>query len=276
MVTARNLPARGPRVRQLGLALPPGRMPLLRRGRPLKRWRYVGVFGPQLMLCAGVARVGPFAQRWWAVALPDGTLRERTTAGAGGLTLEPGRVRLDRQGVQIDVQLDESGTEVEVVSPSGSSGYIWTRKRGGVPARGRVVIDGRAFEVDSGAVVDESAGYHERHTHWRWSAGVGFTESGRPLAWNLVDGVHDAAVDSERTLWIEDAAHELAPTRFGDDLMGVGGLRFIPWSAREHHSNMLLFRSDYRQPFGSFEGELAPGVRVADGWGVMEEHDAWW
>ena len=44
---------RGDGVAELDLALPPGRMPLLRRGRPLKRWRYVGVYGPELMLCAG-------------------------------------------------------------------------------------------------------------------------------------------------------------------------------------------------------------------------------
>jgi len=276
MASAGNLPARGARVRDLGLALPPGRMPLLQHGRPLKRWRYVGVFGPELMLCAGDARVGPFPQRWWAVALPDGTLRERTTAGRGGVIIEPRRLRVAAPNARINVNLDESGTELEVVSPSGKSGYIWTRKRGGVPARGRAVIDGRVLEVDAGAVIDESAGYHERHTSWRWSAGVGHTDTGEPVAWNLVDGVHDAPEQSERTLWIGDEARELPPVEFAADLSRVGGLSFRAWATREHDTNLLLFRSDYRQPFGTFEGELAPGVRLAEGWGVMEEHDAWW
>ena len=41
-----------------------------------KRWRWVGVFSPDLMLCVGHAQIGPLPRRWWAVALPDGTLRE--------------------------------------------------------------------------------------------------------------------------------------------------------------------------------------------------------
>ena len=47
--------------------LPPGRMPIVRRGRMLKRWRYVGAYAADLMLCAGVARIGPARQTWWAV-----------------------------------------------------------------------------------------------------------------------------------------------------------------------------------------------------------------
>ena len=61
-------------MRELGLALPPARMPLLRRGRPLKRWRWVGVFGPEFILCVAAARVAGIPQRWWAVAEPDGSL----------------------------------------------------------------------------------------------------------------------------------------------------------------------------------------------------------
>jgi hypothetical protein len=35
-------------------------------------------------------------------------------------------------------------------------------------------------------------------------------------------------------------------------------------------------RSYYRQPFGTFTGELPGGLRLADGYGVMEEHEVWW
>src|SRR5262249_27359406 len=103
-------------------------MPLVRHGRLLKRWRWVGVFTPELMLCVGDARIGPLPQRWWAVALPDRTLRGRTSAGRGGVELAPGRVRVDGQ---IDLTLDE-GDGVDVVSAAGGRGYIWTRKQGGV------------------------------------------------------------------------------------------------------------------------------------------------
>ena len=49
------------------LPTPPARMPLVRAGRQRKRWRWVGLFAPDVMACAAVARVGMVWQGWWAV-----------------------------------------------------------------------------------------------------------------------------------------------------------------------------------------------------------------
>jgi hypothetical protein len=132
-----SLPVRGPAVRGLGLPLPPATMALLRGGRPLKRWRYVGVYRPDLMLCVGEARVAGLPRRWWAVALPDGTLRE----GGGRVALAAGLVRVRSAGVRLDLTLEES-PGVEVASPHGR-GWIWTRKQACVPARGRLSLGDR-------------------------------------------------------------------------------------------------------------------------------------
>jgi Protein of unknown function (DUF2804) len=266
---------RGPQVRSLGLRLPPARMPLLRRGRPLKRWRYVALYRPDLMVCVGDARVAGLPQRWWAVALPDGTLAERTTAGRGGIDLSPGRVRVEADGVSVDLSFDED-EGMEVASPSGRS-WIWTRKQAPVRLRGSVRLGEREWSVDGDeGFVDDSAGYHERHTVWRWSAGIGRSTDGHAVAWNLVDGVHDAPESSERTVWVDGEPVEAGPVAFADDLSRVGGLEFTPWCAREDHTRRLLFRSDYAQPFGSFQGELPGGLRLASGHGVMEWHDVRW
>jgi Protein of unknown function (DUF2804) len=271
----RSLPVRGPAVRELGLPLPPDRMPLLRRGRPLKRWRYVAVYRPDLMLCAGDARVGGLPQRWWAVALPDGSLLERTSARGIGLDLAPGCVRVASPDLSIDLELDEAAG-VEVVSDH-RRGYIWTRKQAGVPVRGRVAALGEAWDVDGAdAFVDDSAGYHARHTRWRWSAGLGRATSGEHVAWNLVEGVHDGAEASERTVWVDGNPREVGPQPFAADLSSVGDLRFSPWCEREDHSRRLLFRSDYRQPFGAFAGQLPGGLELESGHGVMEWHDVHW
>ena len=40
--------------------------------------------------------------------------------------------------------------------------------------------------------------------------------------------------------------------------------------------NLLLLRSDYRQPFGVFSGTLPGGLELAEGYGVMEQHDVHW
>jgi Domain of unknown function (DUF2804), C-terminal len=256
-------------------------MPMWRQGRLLKRWRYVGYYAPQLMLCVGDARVGPIPQRWWAIAEPGEAIRQRNSLGSAGVSMSGSRVRVDSGDVRIELELEDS-EGVEVASPVGDRGnYIWTRKRGDVHARGSVSLDGREHAIEGIAFVDESAGYHPRHTVWKWSAGVGVALGGERVAWNLVTGVHDSPRNSERTLWVDGQPRELEPVRFAEDLSSIdfsggGRLGFSEWSAREERMNLLLLRSSYRQPFGMFEGELPGGLTLAVGCGVMEEHDVYW
>jgi uncharacterized protein DUF2804 len=125
-------------------------------------------------------------------------------------------------------------------------------------------------------VVDDSGGHHDRHTAWRWSAGVGVADDGTPVAWNLVDGIHDAPGASERRVWRHGSPHEVDAVEFAPDLSRVGSLSFAPWCERVDSMNLLLFRNHYRQPFGTFSGELPDGTRLREGYGVMEEHDVLW
>lgn len=104
----------------------------------------------------------------------------------------------------------------------------------------------------------------------------GLAEDGARVGWNLVAGIHDAPDASERTVWVDGDPHEVGPVAFAPDLSAVAGLRFGEWSAREDHTNLLLLRSHYRQPFGSFAGGLPGGLRLAEGYGVMEAHDVRW
>jgi hypothetical protein len=243
--------------------------------RPLKAWRYVGVYGPDVMLCAGAVRIGRARQAFWAVWDRERRrLHQRTTLGRGRVRLDCGGVRVLEPEVQINVSLGEvSG--IETVCPTGDS-YAWTRKQGGIVARGTIAIAGEPRVIDALAVVDDTAAYYERHTRWRWSAGVGRSSDGRSLAWNLVAGVNDPEQDSERTLWVDGQPREFPPCRFAADLTRVDELAFTAEAAREHDENLLLVRSRYRQPFGTFSGRLAGGVELAEGYGVMEDHDVWW
>ena len=99
--------------------------------------------------------------------------------------------------------------------------------------------------VDALALIDDSAGYHARHTAWRWSAGVGTRRGdGGPVAWNLVAGVHDSPTASERTVWVGGTAREVGPVAFADDLGAVafaegGALEFTAGATRARHDNLL-------------------------------------
>jgi hypothetical protein len=278
------LPYRGSGAdRPPSLVVPPDRMPVLLHGRPVKRWRYVGMFGERLMLCAGVVWIGVLPQAFWAVwDRHRAALRERTRL------LRPlrfvsvsadGRVVIRDGTVSADLTVSP-GAAVETASPDGRA-WIWTRKQGGVRVRGRVVLDGEEILVDELGCVDESAGYHARSTAWEWSAGVGVLSDARPVAWNLVTGVHDSEAASERTIWVDGAPHETAPVSFAEDLGGIAfadgsSLSFAAEATRERTDDLVVFKSDYVQPFGTFTGTLEGGLELADGRGVMERHSALW
>ena len=95
--------------------------------------------------------------------------------------------------------------------------------------------------------------------------------------------MNDAAKDSERTIWVDGEAFEPGPASFAEDLSSVsltegGRLEFSEWpgAVRADRTNAFVIRSNYRQPFGTFSGELPEGIRLAEGFGVMEEHSAAW
>jgi hypothetical protein len=80
-------------------------------------------------------------------------------------------------------------------------------------------------------------------------------------------------------VWVDGIPTEPEPVRF-EGLQGIvfadgSRLVFEPESSRAHSDNLLLFRSDYEAPFGSFSGSLA-GIELGSGLGVMERHDAVW
>ncbi len=275
-----QIPWRGPGPGRPDLPLPPDPMPLRRDGQLRKRWRYVGVFGEEVMLCAARAQVGPLGQAFWVLWDRDGRRHDaRTTLRPGSreLTIDGPRIEIDSPGLWVSLRLGQCAP-IEAICPS-DSGWGWTRKRAGVPIEGTIEVPGRRWRVSARGVDDESAGYHRRQTSWRWSAGVGRAADGRRLAWNLVEGVNDPVRNSERAIWVDGEPHEPAPVRFrgmdGIDFSPTGRLGFASESAHARDENFLLFRSRYRHRFGSFSGSL-DGLPLAEGLGVMEEHDAVW
>jgi hypothetical protein len=255
-------------------------MPLWRDGNLRKRWRYVGFYGERLMLCAARAEVGPSGQSFWVLwdrergrELAHTTLRP----GSSEVVLDGPRLLIDAPGLHADLRLGEA-EPTESICP-GESGWGWTRKRAGVPIEGAVEVPGRRLAVEGFGVDDESAGYQDRRTSWRWSAGVGTAGDGRAVAWNLVEGINDPPEKSERAIWVDGVPHEPAPVSFQDldaiDFADSSRLEFSGGAERERDDNFLLVRSTYRHRFGTFAGALE-GIELREGRGVMESHTALW
>jgi hypothetical protein len=263
-------------------------MSLTRGGRLRKRWRYLAVFDERVMLCAARAEVGPMRQSFWALWDREGQRRYAHTSflrGAGAVAIEPGldsagpvSLRLRAGEVSADLRFAES-EPIESLCPSGGS-YAWTRKRAGMAVTGMLSAGGRSWQLEGARGVDDlSAGYHQRHTDWMWSAGVGSATDGRALAWNLVSGINDPPSASERAIWVDGEPAEPAPVRFeGTEAIEFAGgarIEFAAESERARDDNLLILRSRYRHLFGTFSGSL-DGIPLERGLGVMEEHSALW
>ena len=83
-------------------------MPLLRQWAPRKRWRYVGLYGPEVMLCAARAEIGPAPQSFWAVWDREAGRRFAHTR------MRPGGHEVVMEGARIEVRGDEVRASLEL------------------------------------------------------------------------------------------------------------------------------------------------------------------
>src|SRR5690242_12697827 len=106
--------------------------------RPLKQWRYMGAYGPDVMACVGDVRIGVLRQRFWAVCEPGRPVVERTTLGRGGVSMDGSRAVVSAGDVEIDLVVEESaGVETR------HADEVWTRKQAGVAVHGTIAVAGR-------------------------------------------------------------------------------------------------------------------------------------
>ena len=81
--------------------------------------------------------------------------------------------------------------------------------------------------------------------------------------------------------WIAGVPGEVGPVQFAADLSQIdcvdgSRLDFHAEAERSSAQNLLIVRSDYRAPFGTFSGTLPGGIELAHGLGVVEHHRARW
>lgn len=262
------------------VVVPTSDAPLMQGGVLRKAWRFAGVWTPEVSLCAASVKAGPFPHEFWAVWLPrTGRLHERSRLAAKHVKTEGDRLEVRDAGVLISIGLERvQHSTMEVVTPVGRA-WTWTRKSL-VHATGEVIADGRRYDIDTYGMVEDNGGYHPRHTHWRWAAGTGTLIDGRSVMWNIVVGLNDTPPLHENTVWVDGVPRQIGLATISEDLarIEVDGetLHFDCGVERSNVTNLLLLRSRYRAPLGSFHGSLPGGLRLAEGYGVMEDHDAVW
>jgi hypothetical protein len=235
----------------------------LRRRLAEKRWRFVGVFGPDVFVAAAIVRAG-YAGSCFAYAFERGqrvlTARERIVPPGplcavdglvkGGVARFHGlglratiarsfegimRLSLRARGLRADVVVEQPMSPLVLVSPvplggkSGGTGVNVTHKAAGLPVTGVVEIRGRRFDLGgSHAVIDDTHGLLARDTSWRWAAAAGRGDGGGPV-WglNLVAGFNDVGA-TENAVWRDGQLHPVGRATFGFDPERIEG----PWQIR--------------------------------------------
>ena len=266
---------RGPGPGRPDLPLPPDKVPIRRDGNWRKRWRYLGAFSDELMLCAARVQVGPIGQTFWAIwdREPRRAARAHPRERPGprprrGLDrARRGRARrADRLGararrhpgpdrgrearspssehVRAFLRAGEGAWVEASARPARSDNYVWTRKRAVAVELRRAHRRAADPTCEARGVEDESCGYHPHHTVWDWSAGVG--RDRRRSRRRLEPGQRDqrpAAALRARDLGRRRAPASRRRRRFdGLDAIDVGGAR-LEFSAEAERRKARTGRS---------------------------------
>jgi len=158
-----------------------------------------------------------------------------------------------------------------------------------MPMKGELVVGDRLIEFaerDSFGIIDAHKGFYPYVLRYDWVTGARAGGKRGPVGFNLTDNqVLDRDLYNENCLWADGALHLLPPVRFerpggvkGDWLIrdehGMVDIVFRPEMENVINMNLLLVRTDYHGPFGSFSGTIRPrsGAKVAvDGFFGMGE-----
>ncbi|MBS2018322.1 MAG: DUF2804 family protein [Deltaproteobacteria bacterium] len=199
------------------------------------------------------------------------------------------QVKLAMKELTVEATVDESSgpPAIAAIGAVGEGAIDATEKRGPLDLRGFARCAGRDVTLDGGvAGYDYTHGLMPRRTTWRWGFALGKTTSGESFALNVVQGFMG---EKECAVFLGDRVLAISEPRFTFDLarpcdpwrLEADGLdlTFAPGAMHTQNTNLVLVRSRFVQPVGTFSGTLRVDGRdvVLEGVpGVVEDQDTIW
>lgn len=217
-------------------------------------------------------------------------------AGVYHVSMEvPARGDSPKMSAQLELVFDLDEVEPLIaVLPVGAGRTNYTIKTP-LSTTGEIRIGERRVLCDRESCIcllDEHKALYPASMWWKWATFAGREAKGRAVAINLTHNVNE---DDERynecAFWLDGKLHLLSAVRYefdpADHLRpwrirttdGRVELEFRPQGQRKELIDMVVARSQFHQPFGTFHGEVAlPDETVAiDGlFGVCEDHRVRW
>lgn len=194
--------------------------------------------------------------------------------------------------LRMEFDYQEIGTGVTTVSRQAMYGFSHTYKSAGLPAKGKITVNGSEHELGSEALalLDWSSATPPRVTAWNWAAGVGRDNKGRTLGINFGTGLITAGI-TQNAVWVQGKPKMIGGVEFDynqKDILGTPwrlystdeavDLEFKPDQERFEDVNFGFAASCLHQPFGTFSGTIRLDNTKLDVelFGFCEEHYAKW
>ncbi len=204
--------------------------------------------------------------------------------------------------VRLDVELPgsrlrggfrmQSGESLALLYDLGNGRPAYTHKAAGLGVRGSVILGDESIDLAGGyGTLDWTRSLAERETRWKWASFAGSVRAGshdRVLGLNLSSEIYDVdGVSRENAFWCDGRVTPLGSVHFDvPENAGVDDwtlrsddravdLTFRPLGARAQHLDLKLIRSDFVQPYGTFQGQVC-GHDVDEMFGVVEDHLSVW
>lgn len=268
--------------------------------RRRKKWVWLGIASDEAWVSLAIVRLGYAASAFAYVTDRRQMLAERSVVvppfaasvdgppGSAELAFLGDRLAFVRSGdvlsisgrlgaIGIAATLDFARAPSVAASASFGAGLASrTEKRVLAAVTGHVTVGERAIALDGGrGGSDWSDGTMPRHTRWRWAFGLG-----QGVAFNLTEGFVGAA---ECALVTAEGTRALAaPVIAYDEPSGPWTLRgedvdlvFTPHAVHAQRTNLVVVRSRFLQPAGTFRGRVG-AVELEGVPGVVEDHDVLW
>ncbi len=163
------------------------------------------------------------------------------------------------------------------------------------PVEGTITFDQTTVTLNREtdlAILDIHKVFYPYRTWWNWATFAGHDREGNLLAANLTQNIiDDEKYENENTIWYKNTLSLLGGSRFEVpknytdpwEIRTTDGrveLTFTPQGERKEKINLLVFVSEYHQPFGLFNGTMVDDSgrqhEVKDLFGVTEHHIVTW
>jgi len=239
-----------------------------------KRWCYIGVIHPQVILGCAVIHLG-YVSSAFAFAFdresrkmvehnmvspplgqvsfdrhPDqGTCSFRAFRGrvaifhdiSTGIRLLTTDLFFPGHSLSARITVDDKPDDLsplQVITPMENGQTVFTHKAAGMPAHGRITVNGKTVELrpeETRAIFDWTDGFHNRNTFWNWACGAGDSDEGRRIGFNFSAGVYESGV-LENVIWIDGRPVRIGRVDFDYDTQKPQS----PWRVRSRGGEVDL------------------------------------